>query len=550
MEEFHYIIVGAGSAGCVLANRLTADSSTRVLLIEAGGPDKDMMLRMPAGIPKFLSWPNEYNWGFETAPDPFMNNRALYWPRGRGWGGSSSINGMMYVRGNPRDYDRWSQEGLLPGWSFAEVLPYFKQSESFEHGENEFHGGSGPLHVSSAHSDNPLFKAFIEAGQQKGYPVTHDSNGFQQEGFGPYQFTIHKGRRCSAATAYLKPAMRRSNLKVVSKAHATRVLFNGCQATGVEYIQAGRTSTANATREVILSSGVINTPQLLLLSGIGPSEKLCQFGIQPVAEVRGVGHNLQDHLGISLQHECTKPITLFSQANRWNAAVTGLKYMLFKRGLATQNGCESGAFLRSRPELEMPDLQFHFIIALMFDHLRKPADRHGFLVHINVCRPESRGFVALRSSDPLAPPLIQPNYFAIEEDRRLIRLGLRMMREVIAQKAFDEYRGPEISPGAQVREDAEIDAFVRETGDTLYHPVGTAKMGIGEDAVVDPQLRVRNVARLRVVDASIMPRIVAGNTNAATIMIAEKASDMILGKAAPPAVAVRVAEDLASIRSA
>ncbi|MDE2462683.1 MAG: GMC family oxidoreductase N-terminal domain-containing protein, partial [Alphaproteobacteria bacterium] len=366
---------------------------------------------------------------------------------------------------------------------------------------------------------------------------------FQQEGFGPYQLTIHEGRRWSAASAYLRPALERSNLTVESHALVSRILFDGTKATGIEYVQRGQTVQVHANQEILLCGGAVNSPQILLLSGIGDAQVLKRFDIPVVAHLPGVGRNLQDHLDCSVQYECKQPITLYSQSNPLAAAKTGLQYLLFGTGLATGQGLESGAFLKSRPDLETPDLQFHFIAALMFDHTRKKADRHGFMAHVCQLRPESRGFISIRSTDPSAPPIIQPNYLEAEEDRRALREGVRLAREVFAQGAFDPYRGPELMPGAHVQNDDQIDAFIRKTAETIYHPVGTAKMGHGEDCVVDPVLRVHGIEGLRVVDASVMPSLVSGNTNAPTIMIAEKASDLILGRPAPPAQFVQVAED-------
>ncbi len=544
MAEYDYIIIGAGSAGCVLANRLSKDEGNRVLLLEAGPEDKSTLIHMPAGVGKLISTRSKHNWYYETEGEEELGQRKMYWPRGKGLGGSSSMNGMIYIRGHARDYDHWRQLGL-EGWGFSDVLPYFKKSEGRKKGDNDFHGTDGPLTVSPGESTLPLFRAFIEAGRQAGYPYTEDFNGYQQEGFGPYELTIRDGKRCSTATAFLKPARIRPNLEVLTDAMTTRILFEKTRAAGVEYVRKGQKSQDWATKEIILCGGAINSPQTLMLSGIGPADYLGKFGIPVVADVPGVGQNLQDHLNIIVFVECSQPITLYSQTKLHNMIWTGIKYTFAKQGLGRQNGLEAGSFVKSRPELDVPDLQMHFVAALMQDHGRKLADRHGFSADVCLLRPESRGSIGLKSTDPFAPAKIQPNYLAAENDLIAMREGVKIVRNVVAQKAFDPYRGPELAPGAHIQSDEQLDEFVRKNAETIYHPIGTCKMGTPNDemAVVDQELRVRGVEGLRVVDASVMPTLIGGNTNAPTIMIAEKASDLILGNAMLPPETVKVAED-------
>ena len=542
MEQFDYIIVGAGSAGCVLANRLTEDGTSRVLLLEAGDKDKNMMIHMPAGVGRMIST-DTANWYYYTEGQQHLKNRKLYWPRGKVLGGSSSINGMIYIRGHARDYDQWRQLGL-EGWGFSDVLPYFQRSEGNENGTDDFHGGDGPLGVTNPRKTNILFDAFVQAGKQVGHPFTADFNGPQQEGMGPYQLTIKDGKRCSAAVGYLVPALERENLQCEVKALSHKVIFEGKRAVGVEYSQGGETKTARANKEVILCGGAVNSPQLLLLSGIGKGEYLKRFGIDVVHDLPGVGQNMQDHLDTTLLVECSQPITLYSQTNMVNMLKTGMQYTFFKTGVGTSNGLECGAFLKTRPELEIPDIQIHFVAAIMQDHARKKPDRHGFTVHVCQLRPESRGFIALKSDDPAEHALIQPNYLESPNDLAVLREGVRIARNIVAQPAMNAYRGPEIWPGAHVQTDDQIDNWIRETAETIYHPVGTAKMGTDDMAVVDAKCRVRGIEGLRVVDASVMPTLVGGNTNAPTIMIAEKISDDIRGKAPLPSANVTIAEDM------
>ena len=539
-KSYDYIIVGAGSAGCVLANRLSADPAVRVLLLEAGPKDRSIYIHMPSAFAYPLA-NDKFNWYYESEPEPYMNNRRMYCPRGRVIGGSSSINGMVYIRGHARDYDRWAQSGLT-GWSYADVLPYFKKAETREKGGDAYRGDSGPLHVSTARMDNPLYDAFIQAGVQAGYPFTEDMNGYQQEGFGVMDMTVRKGRRWSAAKAYLYPVMNRPNLTVELGALTTRVLFEGRRAVGIEYARGGQTVQARADREVILSGGAINSPQLLMLSGIGNADELRTLDIPVIANRPGVGENLQDHLEIYVQYECTQPISLYPALKPWNQLKIGFDWLFFGKGIGASNLFESGGFIRSRAGIEHPNLQYHFLaIAISYDARKKP-DRHGFQAHVGPMRPTSTGYVKLASNDPRAHPRIRFNYNQTESDREEMREAVRLTREIFAQKAFDPYRGPEMAPGSHVRSDAEIDAFVREQAESAYHPSCTCKMGVETDpmAVVDAEGRVYEVEGLRVVDASIMPSIVSGNLNAPTIMMAEKMADAILGKTPLPRAEVPV----------
>ena len=528
-----YIIVGAGSAGCVLANRLSAEPGTTVALLEAGGKDWSPFIRMPAGYLALMK-SGAVDWGYYTEKQPHLENRVMFWPRGKVLGGSSSINGMVYIRGHSSDYDLWAQLGNR-GWSYDDCMPYFKRSERRELGASAYHGGDGPMPVTRLPElSHPLTKAWFAAGAQADYPATDDFNGPQQEGFGPVDSTISNSQRASAAHSYLHPAMGRANLTVITRALAGRLLIEHGRAVGVEYIKDGRLQTLRAEREVILSGGAINSPQLLQLSGIGDPDHLHAVGIKPVHELKGVGRNLQDHLGAGVKQRCTQPISFLTHTRPIGAARAFMQYFLTKSGPATSHGLESMAFVKSRADVVAPDLQFFFVLLMYSNHGRAIVNEHGFMAYFNLARPESRGSILVRSADPRQHPAIQPNYLAAAADVRGMRDGIKIGRDIIAQHAFDPYRGGEYGPGSAVRTDAEIDGYIRATAETLYHPVGTCKMGADTLAVVNDRLQVRGIDGLRVVDASIMPRVISGNTNAATIMIAEKGADFVLGRPAPP----------------
>lgn len=534
-QHFDYVIVGAGSAGCVLANRLSEDPNVKVCLIEAGKKDNSLLVRMPAGVGGLLKSENDYNWGFWTEPQEHMNGRKLYWPRGRGWGGSSSINGMIYIRGHALDYDQWRQSGLR-GWGFADILPYFRMSESYEGGENEYHGGQGPLNVTESPMDNPVFDAFIEAGRQAGYPLTDDFNGPEQEGMGRYQRTIFGGERWSASFAYLRPIEKdRPNLTIRSTALVSRVLFRGGKTTGVELVakRGAQPEILHCGGEVILCAGAVQSPQILMLSGVGPADQIREAGVTTIVDLPGVGANLQDHLDVSVISTLKEKISAYSAQAGLKKLAVAARYLMTKSGPGADNFLQAGAFLKTREGLDRPDIQLHLLNAIMLDHGNTQANTDGFTMHACQLRPESRGTISLASSDPFDHPKIDPNYLASDIDRQVMRESVRMCRDICAQPALSELIKAEMFPGDEVKSDDEIDAFIREKGETIYHPVGTVHMGIHDDAPLDPELRVRGVEGLRVVDASVMPTLIGGNTNAPTIMIAEKAADLLRGKVAP-----------------
>jgi len=526
-DSFDYIVVGAGSAGCVLADRLTASGRHRVLLLEAGGHDRNVWIHIPLGYGKLFT-NSKVNWLYSSEPEAELDNRQIIQPRGKVLGGSSSINGLLYIRGQPADFDRWRQLGNS-GWSFEDVLPYFRRAEDQARGEDALHGVGGPLAVSDVCEPHPLCEAFIAAAQQAGFPRNDDFNGPTQEGAGYFQLTARHGRRCSTAVGYLRQARRRPNLAVVSNALARRILFSGRRAAGVEYRCGDTTRVAHANAEVIVAGGAFNSPQLLQLSGLGPATLLKSLAINVIADMPGVGADLQDHLQVRMQYRCTEPITMNDVFHSWrHRAAAGLRYALFRKGLLAIGAGYAGGFFRTSALAATPDVQVHFII---FSADTSGAALHsfpGFIASVCQLRPESRGFVRIKSADPEKPPAIQPRYLSTPTDRDTVVAGLKLLRRIMSQPAMRRYIAEERAPDPRCTGDAELLAFARATGSTVFHPTSTCRMGSDSAAVVDERLRVHGIERLRVIDGSIMPTLVSGNTNAAIVMIAEKGADMIL----------------------
>lgn len=529
MLEADFVIIGSGSAGSAMAYRLSEDGKHSVIVIEFGGTDMGPLIQMPSALSIPLNM-SLYDWGFASEPEPHLGGRVLATPRGKVIGGSSSINGMVYVRGHAHDFDHWADQGAA-GWAFADVLPYFKRMEDSDGGEDGWRGHGGPLHVQRGTRKNPLYGAFVEAGRQAGFELTDDYNGSKQEGFGPMEQTILGGRRWSAANAYLRPALKRKNVSLV-KGFARRVVIENQRAVGVEIEADKQIQVVKARREVIVAASSINSPKILMLSGIGPGAHLQENGIKVIADRPGVGANLQDHLELYIQQESTKPITLNSVLNPFSKALIGAQWLFFKTGLGATNHFEAAAFVRSRAGVDYPDIQYHFIPAAVRYDGKSAAKSHGFQAHVGPMRSKSRGSVTLRSPDPKAKPVIRFNYMSHPDDWSEFRHCIRLTREIFGQKAFDGFRGKEISPGSHVQSDDELDAFIREHAESAYHPCGTCRMGRADDltSVVDPECRVIGVEGLRVADSSIFPRVTNGNLNAPSIMTGEKASDHILGR--------------------
>ncbi len=528
-ENFDYIIVGAGSAGCVLANRLTENPDVTVLLLEYGGKDSSIFIQMPTALSIPMNT-EKFAWQFHTEPEPYLDNRIMHCPRGKVIGGSSSINGMVYVRGNAMDFEEWQEQGASD-WGYKECLPYFRKADDWKYGDDDYRSQGGPLSVNNGNEmQNPLYQAFIDAGVEAGYMSTADYNGHTQEGFGPMHMTVKNGVRWSAANAYLKPALQRKNLKVISRALTRCIVLENRKAVGVEYQLGDKVFIARSNIEVISSAGSVGSPQLLQISGIGPGQVLQDAGVDMVHDLPGVGENLQDHLEFYFQFRCKQKITLNGKLNLWDKFLIGARWYFFKSGLGATNHFESCAFIRSKPGIKTPDIQYHFLPAAMRYDGNAAFDGHGFQVHVGHNKPASRGRIRIRSADPLDKPSIIFNYLEQESDREGFRQCVRLTRDIMNQPAMDQYRGSEIQPGESIQSNDEIDAFVRQGVESAYHPSCTCKMGLDAMAVVDPQTRVHGIDNLRVVDSSVFPTITNGNLNSPTIMVGERGADLIKGK--------------------